>query len=104
MKKLAALFGIVAVVVVGYLAFTTVAPTTSVPMAVAAGQTYSATVYVAGHGGHFAKAEVTIDPSNAADPVKITNLDKIDIGDSKSHPTHDARIDSNDPNVLFWST
>ncbi len=104
MKKLAALFGIVAVVVVGYLAFTTVAPTTSVPMAVAAGQTYSATVYVAGHGGHFAKAEVTIDPSDANAPVKITNLDKIDIGDSKSHPTHDARIDSNDPNVLFWST
>jgi len=104
MKKLAALLGIVALVVVSYLAFTTVAPTTSVPMAVAAGQTYSATVYVAGHGGHFAKAEVTIDPSNAADPVKITNLDKIDIGDSKSHPTHDARIDSNDPNVLFWST
>jgi hypothetical protein len=89
---------------VGYLAFTTVAPTTSVPMAVAAGQTYNATVYVAGHGGHFAKAEVTIDPSDANAPVKITNLDKIDIGDSKSHPTHDARIDSNDPNVLFWST
>jgi len=104
MKKLAALFGIVAVVVVGYLAFTTVAPTTSVPMAVAAGQTYTATVYVAGHGGHFAKAEVTIDPSDANAPIKITNLDKVDIGDSKSHPTHDARIDSNDPNVLFWST
>lgn len=104
MKKLAALFGIVAVVVVGYLAFTTVAPTASVSTAVAAGQTYSATVYVAGHGGHFAKAEVTIDPSNAAEPVKITNLDKVDIGTSKSHATHDARIDSNDPNVLFWST
>ncbi len=104
MKKLAALFGIVAVVVVGYLAFTTVAPTASVSTAVAAGQTYSATVYVAGHGGHFAKAEVTIDPSNAAEPVKISNLDKIDIGDKTSHATHDVRIDSNDPNVLFWST
>lgn len=104
MKKLAALFGIVAVVVVGYLALTTVAPTTTVSTAVAAGPTYSATVYVAGHGGHFAKAEVVIDGTNAAEPVKITNLDKIDIGDSKSHPTHDARIDSNDPNVLFWST
>jgi hypothetical protein len=104
MKKLLVLFGIVAVVVVSYLALTTVAPTTTVPTAVAAGPTYSATVYVAGHGGHFAKAEVTIDPSDANAPVKITNLDKIDIGDSKSHPTHDARIDSNDPNVLFWST
>jgi hypothetical protein len=104
MKKLAVLFGIVAVVVVGYLALTTVAPTTTMPVAVAAGPTYSATVYVAGHGGHFAKAEVTIDPSDANAPVKITNLDKVDIGDKTSHATHDARIDSNDPNVLFWST
>ena len=104
MKKLLVLFGIVAVVVVSYLALTTVAPTTTMPVAVAAGPTYSATVYVAGHGGHFAKAEVTIDPSNAADPVKINKLDKVDIGDKTSHATHDARIDSNDPAVLFWST
>jgi hypothetical protein len=104
MKKLLVLFGIVAVVVVSYLALTTVAPTTTMPVAVAAGPTYSATIYVAGHGGHFAKAEVTVDPSDANAPVKVTNLDKIDIGDSKSHPSHDARIDSNDPNVLFWST
>jgi hypothetical protein len=104
MKKLAVLFGIVAVVLVGYLALTTVAPTTTMSTAVAAGPTYSATVYVAGHGGHFAQADVIIDPSNANEPVKITKLDKVDIGDSKSHATHDARIDSNDPNVLFWST
>jgi len=103
MKKLAALFVIIAVVVMGVIAFA--ADPAKAPAAAApAGQTYSATVYVAGHGGHFAKAEVIINPSNAADPVKITNLDKIDIGDSKSHPTHDARIDSNDPNVLFWAT
>ena len=104
MKKLAVLFGVVAVVVVSYLALTTVAPTTTVPMAVAAGQTYSATVYVAGHGGHFAQADVTIDPSDANAPVKINKLDRIVIGDKVSHATHDARIDSNDPNVLFWST
>ena len=104
MKKLSVLLGVVAVVVVSYLALTTIAPTTTVQTAVAAGPTYSATVYVAGHGGHFAKAEVVIEGTNAAEPVKVTNLDKVDIGDSKSHPTHDARIDSNDPNVLFWST
>jgi hypothetical protein len=104
MKKLLVLFGIVAVVVVSYLALTTVAPTTTVPTAVAAGPTYSATVYVAGHGGHFAQADVTIDPSNAADPVKINKLDRVVIGDKVSHATHDARIDSNDPTVLFWST
>jgi hypothetical protein len=104
MKKFSVLLGIVAVVVVGYLAFTTVAPTASVSTAVAAGPTYSATLYVAGHGGHFSKADVTIDPSNAAAPIKVNGLDKVDIGDSKSHPTHDARIDSSDPNVLFWAT
>jgi len=101
MKKLAVLFGIVAVVVVGYLALTTVAPTTT---AVAAGPTYSATVYVAGHGGHFAQADVTIDPSDVNAPVKINKLDRVVIGDKVSHATHDARIDSNDPTVLFWST
>ena len=68
MKKVALLFALIAVVVVGYLAVTTVAPVTA-PAAVAAGPTYSATVYVAGHGGHFAQAEVAVEPSNAADPV-----------------------------------
>jgi hypothetical protein len=104
MKKLLVLFGIVAVVVVSYLALTTVAPTTTMPTAVAAGPTYSATVYVAGHGGHFAQADVTIDPNDANAPVKINKLDRIVIGDNKTHPTHDARIDSNDPTVMFWST
>ncbi len=26
------------------------------------------------------------------------------IGDKKTHPTHDARIDANDSNTMFWST
>jgi hypothetical protein len=103
MKKVALLFALIAVVVVGYLAVTTVAPVTA-PVAVAAGPTYSATVYVAGHGGHFAQADVTVDPSNAADPVKIEKLDRISIGDKTSHATHDVRIDANDANTMFWST
>ncbi len=86
----------------GYLAYTTVDSKT--PVVVAAKQTYTATVYVAGHGGHFAKADVTIDPNNADDPLKIAGLDKVDIGDTKTHKTHDARIDSTDSNILFWST
>ena len=85
-----------------YLAFTTVDSATSV--AVAAGKTYSGTTYVAGMGGHFAKAEVTLDPSNENEPIKVTGLDRIVIGDKKTHPTHDARIDCNDPNTMFWST
>src|SRR5574341_1166106 len=92
----------ITLVLLGYLTFTTVDSKT--PVAAAAGTTYSGTVYVAGMGGHFAKAEVTIDPSNANEPVKIANLDRIVIGDKTSHATHDARIDVNDRNTMLWST
>jgi len=88
--------------VCSYLAFTAVDSKT--PVAFAAGTTYSASVYVAGHGGHFAKADITIDPSNADGPITVASLDKVDIGNTKSHKTHDARIDSQDSNTLFWST
>jgi hypothetical protein len=77
---------------------------TGVTPAIAAGKTYTGTVYVAGHGGHFAQADVTLDSSNEATPVKINSLDKIDIGTSKTHMTHDARIDAVDRNILYWST
>jgi hypothetical protein len=90
------------VVGLSYLSFTTAGTWTS--SAVAAGKTYSGTVYVAGHGGHFAKADVTLDTNNEAVPVKINSLDKMDIGDTKTHMTHDARIDANDRNIMFWST
>ncbi len=69
----------------------------------ASGKTYNATFYVAGMGGHFAEAETVIDPT-AAQPITVTKLTKIDIGDRTTHPTHDARIDSNDRNIMFWST
>lgn len=64
---------------------------------------YKATFYVAGMGGHFAKAEATIDPGSD-NPIKVNSLTKIDIGTRSDHPTHDPRIDVNDRNVLFWST
>jgi len=102
MKKVLVVLTICAVVVMGYLAFTTVDSTT--PVATAAGTTYSGPPSVAGMGGHFAKADVTIDPSNENEPIKVTNLDRIVIGDKKTHPTHDARIDVKDRNTLFWST
>jgi hypothetical protein len=84
-----------------YLTFTTVDPKT--PVASAAGKTYSGIVYVAGMGGHFAKADVTIDPGNVNEPVKVNSLDRVVIGD-KNYATHDARIDVNDRNTMFWST
>ncbi len=93
---------ILTLVVGGYLAFTAV--DTKVSIATAAKKTYSATVYVAGMGGHFTQADVTVDPNNADDPIKVSNLDRVVIGDKTSHPTHDARIDSEDSNTMFWST
>jgi len=102
MKKVLFVALILTVVVGGYLAFTAVDTKTSV--ATAAKKTYSATVYVAGMGGHFAKADVTIDPNNADDPIKIANLDRVVIGDKTTHPTHDARIDDGDAGKMFWST
>jgi len=66
-------------------------------------ESYKADVYVAGMGGHFAKATVEIDPS-APVPIHLKALDKIDIGDAASHPVHDARIDSKNRDLMFWST
>ncbi len=102
MKKVLLVALALTMVVGGYLAFTTV--DTKISVATAAKKTYSGTTYVAGMGGHFAKADFTIDPNNADNPITISALDRIVIGDKTSHPTHDARIDSEDPNILFWST
>jgi hypothetical protein len=68
-----------------------------------AGQTYQSTFYVAGMGGHFAKAVCTIDPA-AETPITCTELTKVDIGTGESHPVHDARIDAKDRDTMFWST
>lgn len=64
---------------------------------------YNAQFYVAAMGGHFAKADIEIDPSSPA-PLHLKALSKIDIGDGETHPTHDARVDNTDSNKLFWST
>jgi hypothetical protein len=54
-------------------------------------------------GGHFSAAEVRINPS-AAIPLKVESLDRVDIGDKDTHPTHDPRIDVKDRSKMFWST
>jgi len=102
MKRVLVLAVAVAVIFAGYLAFTTVDSKT--PALVAASKTYSGTLYVAGMGGHFAKADVTVDPNDANNPIKITNLDRVVIGDKVTHAVHDARVDVNDRNILMWST
>ncbi|MEW6519480.1 MAG: hypothetical protein AB1461_08715 [Thermodesulfobacteriota bacterium] len=70
---------------------------------VLAGTQYGGTAYVAGMGGHFARTVFKIDPS-AETPITIEKLDKVDIGTGATHPTHDARIDNQDRNTMYWST
>ena len=100
-KRLFIVSAVAAVVSLSYFTFTSAAPQAP---AAPAGKTYNGTVYVAGMGGHFAKCDVTINPANENEPVKINNLDRVVIGDNKTDPTHDARIDVNDQNTMFWST
>ncbi|MBA3014813.1 MAG: hypothetical protein KKD63_03165 [Proteobacteria bacterium] len=69
----------------------------------ASADSYAGTAFVAGMGGHFAKAEFTIDPK-AETPISISQLDMVNIGSGASHPTHDARIDSKDRDTMYWST
>jgi hypothetical protein len=64
---------------------------------------YEADMYVAGMGGHFADVKVVVEPGKDA-PITIKKLAKIDIGDGDTHPTHDARIDAKDRNIMYWST
>lgn len=68
-----------------------------------AAETYKATFYVAGMGGHFAKAECEIDPSQKK-PITVKELTKLDIGSHATHPVHDARIDVSDRTTMYWST
>lgn len=66
-------------------------------------ENYAGTAYVAGMGGHFAKAVFKIDPK-AESPITLVELDKVDVGSGPTHPIHDARIDSNDSNTIYWAT
>jgi hypothetical protein len=74
-------------------------------------KTYAGTIYVAGHGGHFAQVELSIDPSNQEDPIQIKPLPlkqaKLTVSKRKhkngqsQYKLHDARLDGN---KLYWST
>jgi hypothetical protein len=98
MEKISRKIGFYALIATGALTFGALGASTP-----AQAEKYNATVYVAGMGGHFAKADIVIDPSAPA-PIQLKGLDKIDIGDSETHPTHDARIDYKNRDLMFWST
>lgn len=96
-KTAAAVLFVIAAVAAAYLAF----PAGVAKAAVAAKGKYTATVYVAGHGGHFAKADVVIDPNDAENPVQVKGLEQLNIGTTDTHKLHDGRLDGT---TLYWST
>jgi hypothetical protein len=102
MKKIILLFVVILLVIGGYLTFTPIDSTT--PRVNAAIKPYTGTIYVAGMGGHFTVADVVINPDDTEQPIKVKNLNKMDIGNKKTHPTHDPRIDNKNRNIMFWST
>ena len=104
MKKILSTVGVLALVAGAYMTLSTVNNYSPVAVAEASGKTvYNATLYVAGMGGHFSVADVTIDPNNTAAPIKVNSTEMLDIG-GVGYPTHDARIDDNDRNIMYWST
>jgi hypothetical protein len=103
MKKILSTVGILSLVAGAYLTLSTVNSYTPVADAAGSKSTYSGTIYVAGMGGHYSVADVTIDPNNAAAPINVNSVEMLDIG-GKNYPTHDARIDASDRNTMYWST
>ena len=101
MKKVFIAILVLGLVSFGYIAMTSTSSETAT--ATAAVKPYSATMYVAGMGGHFAVADITIDPNDTDHPIKVEKLDMLDIG-GKTHPTHDARIDESNRSIMYWST
>ena len=69
MKKILSTVGILSLVAGAYLALSTINSYTPVVDAAAMKKTYNATMYVAGMGGHFSIADVTIDPNNEEAPI-----------------------------------
>jgi hypothetical protein len=104
MKKVLSTVGVLSLVAGAYLTLSTVNSFTPVADASSPKQpTYSGTLYVAGMGGHFSKADVSINPNNQAAPITVNSVEMVDIGGA-GYPTHDARIDASDRNTMYWST
>ena len=104
MKKVLSTVAILSLVAGAYFTLSAVNSYSPVTVAQAAGKsTYSGTLYVAGMGGHFSKADVSIDPNNLEEPITVNKIEMVDIGGA-GYPTHDARIDASDRNTMYWST
>ncbi|MCA1766002.1 MAG: hypothetical protein LC633_07130 [Desulfobulbaceae bacterium] len=80
-------------------------PGTAPAYGAATPDTYEGTVYIAGHGAHFAKVDLVIDPSNTTDPITTATLSRVQVAPAGAPATdywlHDARIDDD---TLYWAT
>jgi hypothetical protein len=67
---------------------------------------YAGHVYAAGVGGHAAVVKLSIDPGDAANPLRVAKLERIRLGDARDYGFHDVRIDRTRGRAgkLFWST
>ncbi len=72
---------------------------------------YKGHIYIAGHGGHIADANIVVDPTDTENPIKIPKykvwtgekLHFIPLGNSAEYATHDIRVDSRNRNIGYWS-
>ncbi|MGD2080162.1 MAG: hypothetical protein PVJ36_03420, partial [Nitrospirota bacterium] len=72
MRKVLAIAACMLLVFAVYLSYTTVDTETPAAIAKHAETTvYTGTIYVAGMGGHFSAAKVSIDPADVANPIKV---------------------------------
>jgi hypothetical protein len=88
-------------VAAGYLAVGAMGKSTPVANAAAKTANYSGTVYVAGDGGHYAIADITIDPASANPIVLSKSLDRLVVS---AQAIHDVRIDNKDRTKGYFST
>jgi len=80
------------------------------------GYPYTGTIYVAGHGGHVAVVDVTIDPADTTNPITVNSLGRIVVSSVKfaagdpgeftsQYKLHDVRLEGDVlDGTLYWST
>jgi WD40 repeat protein len=103
MNKTLSTVWILSLVAGAYLSLSPINANTPVAIAAEGNKVFNGTLYVAGWGGHFSVADVTINPNNDEAPITVNSVDMLDIG-GKGYPTCDARIDAKDRNTMYWST
>lgn len=72
---------------------------------------YKGRIFVVGMGGHISDVNVSIDPTDTENPIKIPKyaiwtgdkLHMIAMGPDGTHGSHDVRVDNKDKTIAYWS-